>query len=323
MLAARQPPKGFGDDQDALTEAQAAYSAALAPLSKQEIEQLQTYLVPVLSTQNQVGHTLADRSTGRLLCDLMEKMDRSSLYAAADALAPIADARFLEQLKKLPADGNVRVPGVTGRVVARIETPGGAIIVGGKGPNTYELDKMRDVAAVIDLGGGDTFYEGTVGTDRPILLVIDLGGNNAFRGTKPGIQGGAVLGVSMLLVPGGNNTYEAQDVAQGSALAGVGIQVDYGSQQPLSRIAASAGPGPRRFRRSHGPRRSQRLSRRTLGPGHGPPAGLRTLGQRQGQQPLLLRRDVAQFYIPRRPAMRAGDRASAPASGKSPAAASA
>ena len=107
---------------------------------------------------------------------------------AANALAPIADVRFLEQLKSIPEDGDVKVAGVTGRVVAKIDTPSGAIIVGGKGPNTYELDKMRNVAAVIDLGGGNTYYEGTVGLDRPVLLIITLGGNNTFSGSQPGIQ---------------------------------------------------------------------------------------------------------------------------------------
>ena len=223
------PEQALDAIQQAITAAQTAYCAALAPLDKSEIQQLQTYLVPVLTTQNQVGHTLADRNTGRQLCDLMEKMNRSALLDAANALAPIADVRFLEQLKSLPEDGDVKVAGVTGRVVAKINTPAGAIVIGGKGPNTYELDKMHDVAAVIDLGGGNTYYEGTVGLDRPVLLVITLGGNNTFSGSQPGIQGGAVLGVSMLLTLGDNNTYEAQDIAQGSALAGVGIQIDYGA----------------------------------------------------------------------------------------------
>ena len=118
---------------------------------------------------------------------------------------------------------------MTGSVAARIDTPSGAILIGGKGRNTYQLDQMRDVAVVIDLGGGNVYYEGTVGPERPVLIVINLEGNNTFRGSRPGIQGGAVLGVSMLLNLGGNNTYEALDVAQGSALAGVGILIDYGS----------------------------------------------------------------------------------------------
>jgi len=214
--------------KQAMTDAQVSYCAALAPLNKAEISQLLTYAVPVLCTQNQVGHTLVDRGTGRQLCDLMEKMDRAALHTAAEALAPIADVTLLEQLKSLPDKRSVQVPGVTGTVVARIDTPSGAIIVGGKGPNTYDLDQMRDVAVVIDLGGGNTYYEGTVGPDRPLLVVINEGGNNVFRGSKPGIQGGAVLGISMLLNVGGDNVYEAQDIAQGSAIAGVGIVIDYG-----------------------------------------------------------------------------------------------
>lgn len=213
--------------KQALTDAQVSYCAALAPLTKSEIRELQTHLVPVLSTQNQVGHTLADRGTGRRMCDLIEKMNRGSLHMAAEALAPIADVQLLEQLKSLPTDGNAKVAGVTGAVVARIDTPSGAIVVGGKGQNTYQLDQMRDVAVVIDLDGNDTYTDGTVGTARPVLVIVDLAGNDAYRGNKPGIQGGAVLGVSMLVDLAGDDVYQAQEVAQGSALAGIGILIDY------------------------------------------------------------------------------------------------
>jgi hypothetical protein len=80
---------------------------------------------------------------------------------------------------------------------------------------------------VIDLGGDDTYSEGTVGLSRPILVVIDLAGNDTYKGTQPGIQGGAILGVSMLLDLEGNDVYDAMDVAQGSCIAGVGILIDY------------------------------------------------------------------------------------------------
>jgi len=221
------PEQALETVKQSIADAQVAYAAALAPLTKSQIRELQDYIYPVLVGQNQVGHTLNDRGTGRRLCDLMEMMDRNSLFAAADALVPITNPELLEQLKSLPADGNVKVEGVTGTVVARIETPSGAIIIGGKGPNTYYLDKMPGVCAVIDLGGDDTYIDGVVGPERPVLAVIDLGGRNVYRGTRPGIQGGAILGVSMLLNLGGHAVYEAQDVAQGSAVAGVGILIDY------------------------------------------------------------------------------------------------
>ena len=175
--------------KQSIADAEVAYAAALAPLTKSQIRELQTNIYPVLVGQNQVGHTLNDRGTGRRLCDLMEMMDRNSLFAAADALVPITDPELLEQLKSLPADGNVKVEGVTGTVVDRIDTPSGAIIIGGKGQNTYQLDKMPDVCAVIDLGGDDTYIEGTVGLDRPVLVVVDLGGKQSISRQQAGHSG--------------------------------------------------------------------------------------------------------------------------------------
>jgi len=212
--------------KQALAEAQGAYAAALAPLSRREIGELTRNLYPVLCAQNREGHTLVDRATGRRLCDLLEKMDRSALYSAADALAPLVDPELHKQLAALPEEGDVKVAGAAGKIVQKIVTPGGNIVIGGKGKNTYQLDKMEDTAVVIDLGGDDVYLEGTASFERPVLIIIDLAGNDKYQGTKPGIQGGAVLGVSMLVDVAGNDTYVAQDVAQGSCLGGVGILVD-------------------------------------------------------------------------------------------------
>lgn len=213
--------------KQAVTEARTAYLAALAPLTPGERNELQRELYPVLTEQNSVGHTLSDRTRGRQLLDLLEKMDRSSIHSAARAIIALTDVRALEQLRKLPEKGNVTVEGATGTLVRRIKTEAGDIIIGGKGKNVYELDKMPGVCAVIDLGGDDEYREGTVSPDRSVLVVIDLAGNDAYIATKPGAQGGAVLGVSMLLDLEGNDIYRARDVAQGSALGGVGILVDY------------------------------------------------------------------------------------------------
>lgn len=226
-LEADTPEQALDAVQQALTEAQVAYCAALAPLRKSEIRELLSNAVTSLSTHNRLGHTLGDRGTGRRMCDLMEKMDRRSMAVAAEALAPLADVELLEQLKLMdikPTPGGI--PGVTGEA-ARIETPVGAIVLGGKGKNSYNLDKMTDVTAVIDQGGDDVYLEGTVGPQRPVLLLIDLAGNDAYRGSNPGVQGGAVLGVSMLLDLEGNDTYQAREIAQGSTIAGIGILVDY------------------------------------------------------------------------------------------------
>jgi hypothetical protein len=227
FIEVKSPEQAIDVVKKALVEAQTAYAAALAPLTKAEVLELREKLYPVMVGQNNVGHTLANRDTGRRLCDLMERMDRGALITAAEALVPLTDPKLLEQLKHYPDSTSVQVPGVTGHVVAKIDTPAGAIVIGGKESNTYRLDDMPDVAAVIDLGGDDIYEEGTVSEQRPVLVVIDLAGNDTYRATKPGVQGGAIMGVSMLLDLEGDDVYSAGDVARGSAVAGVGILIDY------------------------------------------------------------------------------------------------
>lgn len=213
--------------EQALTAAQSAYAAAVAPLTPAELAELSQNLYPVFVGNNTNGHTLIDRGTGRRLCDLMEKMDRRAWFNAADALVALTNPELLQQFKAITAEEHVPVKGVTGTILRRIVTSAGTILVGGKDKNTYDLDQLDDVVAVIDLGGDDVYREGVTTLARPVLVVIDLGGDDRYEGTRPGIQGGAVLGVSMLVDLEGRDIYRAQDVAQGSALCGVGILVDF------------------------------------------------------------------------------------------------
>ena len=88
-----QPPVPVASSEEALnavkqavTESRTAYLAALAILTPAERGELQQGLYPILTEQNQVGHTLSDRPGGRRLLDLLEKTDRSSMYSAARAL---------------------------------------------------------------------------------------------------------------------------------------------------------------------------------------------------------------------------------------------
>jgi hypothetical protein len=223
----KSPEQALEILKQALVKAQTAYAAAMAPLSQSEIAQLRQQLYPVLTEQGSIGHTLWDRPTGRYLCDLLEKMDRHALFDAADALVPLSDPQLLAALAKIPDKGDIKVEGVSGTVLQAIDTPAGKIVIGGRGNNVYELDKMTGVCAVIDLGGDDVYHEGTVSPQRPVLVVIDLAGNDHYEGTQPGIQGGAMLGVSMLVDLAGDDVYDAKDIAQGSAVGGVGILIDF------------------------------------------------------------------------------------------------
>ena len=213
--------------RQALIDSQVAYAEALAPLSKREIQTLVTNLIPVMISQNNVGHTLQRRGTGRRLCDLMEKLDRDAMHRAAEALVPISDPQLLQQLKSIEDPADDSAGGVTGSVVRRIDTPGGAILIGGREKNAYQLDKLDGVNVVIDLGGDDSYSDGTVSPRRPVLIVIDLGGNDLYKSAKAGVQGSGMMGISMLLELAGNDVYSAKDLAQGSCLAGAGILIDY------------------------------------------------------------------------------------------------
>lgn len=218
----------------ALCGAQSGYAEALSTLTRSEIAELSRNLYPVLVTQNRNGHTLADRSTGRRMCDLLEKLDAGGLYKAVEALAPVTGPQVLRQLAEIPDEGSVTIAGASGRVLRQIVTAGGTIVIGGRDKNTYALDKMTGVNVLVDLGGDDVYQDGTTSPERPILVVIDLGGDDTYRASSPAVQGGAVLGVSMLLDVAGNDVYQARDVAQGSALGGAGILIDYAGNDTYS-----------------------------------------------------------------------------------------
>jgi len=226
IVSPKTPEEALETLKQALAAAQVHYAAALAPLAPAQIDRLARGLHPYLTRNGNVGHTLSDRGSGRYMCDLLETLDRDAVHAAARAMVPLVDPALLEQLRALPCGGGQTAEGVTGKVAMKIETPAGNIVIGGPESNTYQLDAMPDVCAVVDLGGEDVYYEGTCSLARPVLVILDLGGDDVYRAKKPGVQGGAVLGVSMLVDAGGDDTYEAQDVAQGSCLGGVGILVD-------------------------------------------------------------------------------------------------
>jgi hypothetical protein len=209
-----------------LLESQMAFAAALEPLNRSDISRFATSAYSTFTTGASNGHTLPSRGTAQFLCRMLQQSNREKMHDAAAALTPLADPALLEQLGKLSAGEPVLVAGATGPIYQRILTPAGDIVVGGREANTYNLDDMDGVAAVIDLGGNDVYVEGSVSIERPLLVILDLAGDDTYRGTKPGIQGGAILGISMLLDAAGNDTYQAKDIAQGSALGGAGILID-------------------------------------------------------------------------------------------------
>jgi len=203
-----------------LLRASHAIDAALAPLTQAEREELRVNLFEQSTGRGARAPNFANQQKGRRVCDLLEKLDRVSLMRAAEALAPLAEPKSLAQLAEIAA----RETG--GKATAIVKSPAGDILFGGPAANEYRLDELAGVCAVIDAGGDDTYIEGIVSAVRPVLVVIDLDGNDTYRGEQPGIQGGAVLGASLLVDAAGDDTYAAGSVAQGACLAGIGILID-------------------------------------------------------------------------------------------------
>ena len=189
-IRVHSPQEALEAVKQALVDAQAAYAAALAPLSKSEIQEIDDEPLSGVGGQEPGGpHAQRPRHRPPPLRpdgeDGPRRHDRRRRGPGRDHRSEVAR----DQLKQLPRDGNVSVAGVMGHVAAKIDTPAGAIVIGGKGDNTYHLDDMPGVAAVIDLGGNNIYYEGTISPERPVLLVLDLGGNNVYQAQQAGRAG--------------------------------------------------------------------------------------------------------------------------------------
>ena len=196
----------------------------------------------------------------------MEKMDRAALVDAAEALVPLSDPALLRQLKQLPADGHVVVPGVTGQVVARIDTPAGAIVIG-KGGNAYQLDDMPGVAAVIALGGGNAYYEGTCSLERPVLVVLNLGGGNLFRATKPRRAGQRHPGRLHAREPGRRQpSTRPRTWPKARRWPASASCIEFGGNNRYQGVRRVQGAGHGRPGPADQPRRPQRLPRAPCGP---------------------------------------------------------
>jgi hypothetical protein len=226
--SADSPEAALQQVQRVLLEAQSGYARALAPLTEAEVGQLDTNLYNIFTAECVNGHTIPKRPTGALLCQHLRKMDRAALYDAGDAFLSLADDAFLDQLAALTDQQNASLTNTAynGTVSQRISTSAGDILIGGRGSNSYSLDALGDVAAVIDLGGNDVYADGSTAPQRRVMIIIDLGGDDRYQSTRPGVQGSAVMGASLLIDRSGNDIYEGRDVAQGSALGGIGILID-------------------------------------------------------------------------------------------------
>jgi endonuclease/exonuclease/phosphatase family metal-dependent hydrolase len=187
-----------------------------------------------------------------------------------DAL--VATILIPEETQKQPFFGKAMPPGVTGSVLAGQMGEDGWRVVGGEGPNTYD---MTLIAEVFDLGGDDTYFANDIVVGN--RMVVDLGGNDIYTGTKTqgpaaglfgtwiiddragndqyGEVGGAFstgagcFGVGMIIDRDGNDSYRGTQWSIGAGVYGVGIVMDFGEgdDEYLGEFLTIGVGGPRGF----------------------------------------------------------------------------
>jgi hypothetical protein len=160
---------------------------------------------------------------------LEEQVDYANLIAAAQVLARLANDPWVRQLTAVidQAPAQPKAPaGISGTVLYAEDTPYGLIVIGGAGPNTYELDHRFGL--VIDLGGDDV-YRGMIAASADIdhgnSVVIDLAGNDTYHGSPLGLATGR-LGVGLLIDQSGDDVYQLDMGSGGAGFAGLGILFD-------------------------------------------------------------------------------------------------
>ncbi len=178
---------------------------------------------------------LSEQTGARIKADLRftelleEQVDYASLIAAAQVLARLANERWLHQVAAAwttPLPASSAPHGVTGDVLLIQETSYGLIVIGGPGPNTYELDK--GIGLIIDVGGND-LYRGMIAAstdeDQGNAVVIDLNGDDTYDGAPLGLATGR-LGVGLLIDHAGDDVYQLDMGSGGAGFGGLGILFD-------------------------------------------------------------------------------------------------
>jgi hypothetical protein len=158
-----------------------------------------------------------------------QQLDYSRLITAAQGLAQLGNTQLLRMVAESFRHVKTGVPapsGITGEVLMVRETPSGLIVIGGSGPNAYELDQR--VALVIDLGGDD-HYRGAIASPstarQGISVVVDLWGHDRYEASPLGLATGR-LGVGLLIDLDGDDQYELAQGTGGAGFAGLGMLID-------------------------------------------------------------------------------------------------
>ena len=218
-----------------LEEASRLREKAVANLTEEERHFVFNHSETIVTQFSPQVSTFSDQNVKRLQANLRygelleQQVDYANLIAAAQVLARLANEQWLRQLAagfSESATPSNSTPGTTGTILYAEDTSYGLIVVGGTGPNTYELDNR--FALLIDLGGDD-HYRGMIASssdeDHGNAVVLDLAGNDTYDGSALGLATGR-LGVGLLIDESGDDVYKLDMGSGGTGFGGLGILLD-------------------------------------------------------------------------------------------------
>lgn len=174
---------------------------------------------------------------GIRVMQLSMQVDLAELLAITDQLLLNTQGlpEFVRTNRKLPA---ALTGAIQGEIIDYIEVDDGFIVIGGSGPNRYDMDQLY---AVIDRGGDDIYKWGD-GVPLETQTVIDLEGDDRYEASRGGPAAGW-LGVSLLIDRAGNDHYETALGGCGAGVLGFGLLFDDAGVDTYHCAAWSVGTG--------------------------------------------------------------------------------
>ncbi len=172
-----------------------------------------------------------DAEQEKLLRERMTRLDRvdmGTILAIAEQITRSAVQLDREDviaaLRKMPERDPRADRGVSGKVLIDSDSGFGHFVVGGFGPNSYD---MTQIDVLIDPGGDDEYRgpAGGAGEFRRMGVVVDLAGDDTYAAENDGL-GSATFGIGVLVDVAGDDDYTSLGRSAGYGSGGVGVFVD-------------------------------------------------------------------------------------------------
>jgi hypothetical protein len=167
-------------------------------------------------------------------------VDFDAVLAQAAALARPIAAGDLSSATPIANAADLLQGAATGDVLHIAVDPEGFIIVGGAGPNTYDMDR---ILAVYDPGGNDEYRYASPTPGKCTLVIDERGDDRHTSTTNFAGPASAVVGAAVIDDRAGNDHYEGRRLSCGAGLLGVGILLDRGGHDVYKGTDWSQGVG--------------------------------------------------------------------------------